>query len=108
LAKQISGQGLKPFPLNLLIKGEDKMGEIINFNKDSKDLSSDELASVQMELREECKEKLLEVSNFINDLPLSHADNDKLVVMLTSITNQVMKDAFLQGFGLGVKVPKEG
>lgn len=79
------------------------MGEIINFNKDSEELPSDELATVQMELREEGKEKILEVSNFINELPLSHSDNDKLVSLLTNLTNQVMGDAFLQGFRLGMK-----
>ena len=60
-----------------------------------------------MELREEGKEKILIVSNFINSLQLSHADNDKLVELLTETTNQVMKDAFLEGFRMGMNVVKE-
>lgn len=83
------------------------MGEIINFNKDSEELVNDDLESVQMELREEGKEKILIVSNFINSLQLSHADNDKLVELLTETTNQVMKDAFLEGFRMGMNVVKE-
>lgn len=83
------------------------MGEIINFNKDSEELVNGDLESVQMELREEGKEKILIVSNFINSLQLSHADNDKLVELLTETTNQVMKDAFLEGFRMGMNVVKE-
>lgn len=82
------------------------MGEIINFSKDSNDLEANELASVQLELREEGKEKLLEASSFINGLPLSNTDNEKLVALLTDLTNQVMKDAFLEGFRLGMKATK--
>ena len=77
------------------------MGEIINFSKDS-----EELAGVEINITDEGKEKLFEVSDFITGLPLSHADNDKLVALLTNATNQVMKDAFLQGFRLGVDVTK--
>lgn len=77
------------------------MGEIINFSKDS-----EELAGVEIEITEEGKAKLIEASNFINGLPLGHADNDKLIALLTSTTNQVMKDAFLQGFRMGVDVIK--
>mgnify|MGYP003587204874 FL=1 len=81
------------------------MGEIINFNKDSEELADLE---VEIKITEDGKAKLIEASNFINGLSLGRTDNDKLIALLTSTTNQVMKDAFLQGFELGVKVTKEG
>ena len=81
------------------------MGEIINFNKDSEELADLE---VEIKITEDGKAKLIEASNFINGLSLGRTDNDKLIALLTSTTNQVMKDAFLQGFELGIKVTKEG
>jgi hypothetical protein len=81
------------------------MGEIINFNKDSEELADLE---VEIKITEDGKAKLIEASNFINGLSLGRTDNDKLIALLSSTPNQVMKDAFLQGFELGVKVTKEG
>lgn len=85
------------------------MGDIIKFSKDMAEGSKDseDLASIEIELTDEYKEKLFEASDFIKDLPLSHAENGKLVALLTNATNQAMKDAFLQGFELGIKVTKE-
>lgn len=52
-------------------------------------------------------EKVKRVSDFINGLPLSHADNDKLISLMLDQNNQARQDAFLQGFDLGVKLMKD-
>lgn len=56
---------------------------------------------------EEYLEKVKRVSDFINGLPLSNADNDKLISLMLDQNNQARTDAFLQGFDLGVKVMKD-
>lgn len=56
---------------------------------------------------EEYLEKVKKVSDFIKDLPLSHADNDKLISLMLDQTEQGRTDAFLQGFDLGIKVMKD-
>jgi hypothetical protein len=56
---------------------------------------------------EEYLAKVKRVSDFINGLPLSHADNDKLISLMLDQNNQARTDAFLQGFDLGINVMKD-
>ena len=62
---------------------------------------------LEIEQSEEYLEKVKRVSDFINGLPLSHADNDKLISLMLEQNNQARTDAFLQGFDLGVKLMKD-
>ena len=52
-------------------------------------------------------EKVKKVSDFINSLPPSQADNDKLISLILDQTKQARTDAVPQGCDLGVKTMKD-
>lgn len=52
-------------------------------------------------------EKVKKVSDFINGLPPSQADNDKLISLILDQTKQARTDAVPQGCDLGVKTMKD-
>ena len=59
---------------------------------------------IHMENSPELLALVNEISEYIVSLPLTTEQNDKLVHILTEFQNQARKDAFTQGFELGIKV----
>lgn len=46
------------------------------------------------------------ISEFIYNLPLSAADNDRLIALLVEQLQEAENTAFLQGFGMGCEMAK--
>ena len=60
--------------------------------------------AIEIERTEEFKSVARELSVFIQALPLTHEDNDKLIALIIAQVQQAEKDAFEQGFSLGLKL----
>ena len=55
----------------------------------------------------ETLEVVKELSDFVANLPLSHADNDKLIHLMTDQLEVAEREQFLRGFDLGVRLTKD-
>ena len=66
--------------------------------------------AVEIERTEPVTEKISEVSRYVNDLPLTRQENDRLVELLTDMVNTLEHDSFLKGavFGRCWLVPADG
>lgn len=77
------------------------MGEIVNFPNHDK-------ASIEIIKSDSYMELVVEMSDFIQKLPLSTDDNDKLVNLILEQTRQAQLDAFRQGIQVGLDIAKFG
>lgn len=70
------------------------MGDIINFpNLDN--------VFIEIERTKAFTQTANELSTFLKALPLSHAENDKLVELMVKHVKEAETGAFLQGFSMG-------
>lgn len=75
------------------------MSEIINFPEDLE-------YNVAAERTEDFFTAARVLSDFINSLPLSHSDNDKLIALIVDQVNKGEVGAFHHGIRLGVDVTR--
>lgn len=63
-------------------------------------------AAIEIKRTEEFKVAANELSVFLEALPLSHEDNDKLVSLMVKQVNVAETSAFKQGFAMGYEFGK--
>ena len=73
------------------------MGNVVNFNKGNK-------PDIEIENTDAFLTMALKLSNFIKDLPLTTTKNNELVRLVLDQVTQAKKDAFSQGYQLGLKL----
>ena len=73
------------------------MGKIVDFNKGNNPY-------LEIENTDEFLATALKLSNFIKDLSLTTTKNNELVWLVIDQVTQAKKDAFSQGYQLGLKL----
>ena len=73
------------------------MGNVVNFNKGNK-------PGIEIENTDAFLTMALKLSNFIKDLSLTTTKNNELVWLVIDQVTQAKKDAFSQGYQLGLKL----
>ena len=73
------------------------MGNVVNFNKGNK-------PDIEIENTDAFLTMALKLSNFIKDLSLTTTKNNELVWLVIDQVTQAKKDAFSQGYQLGLKL----
>ncbi|GMB01858.1 hypothetical protein [Pelosinus sp. IPA-1] len=79
------------------------MSKIINFPITNISEGED---MIKIERSEEFYISTRMISEFICNLPLSAADNDRLIALLVEQLQEAENTAFLQGFGMGCEMAK--
>jgi len=66
-----------------------------------------ESAAIEIRNTEEFMQKAYAVDDYLNTLPCTQEQFDRLTVLLVEHLNQAKRDAFMQGFEMGVCIGKD-
>ena len=64
-------------------------------------------AAIQIKRSQEFKDEAQKLSDFVKDLPLSSAENEKLVALMVNQVLVAEKNAFMQGASMALDIVRD-